>query len=72
MPDQDPGQLTTCQLDLYASQLARCLKALGTDAPIRADVQRELATVRAEQEARASLGRRPGCARARTTDRSVK
>ena len=42
MPDYDPGQLT------------RCLKALGTDAPIRGDVQRELATVRAEQESRAS------------------
>jgi hypothetical protein len=55
MPDHDPGQLTGRQLDLYASQLARCLKALGTDAPIRADVQRELATVRAEQESRASL-----------------
>jgi hypothetical protein len=42
------GQLTLRQLDLYASQLERCLKALGTDAPIRADVQRELAAVRAE------------------------
>jgi hypothetical protein len=49
MPDHDPGQLTIRQLDLYASQLARCLKGLGTDAPIRADVQRELATVRAER-----------------------
>jgi hypothetical protein len=56
MPDRDPGQLTTRQLDRYASQLARCLKALGTDAPIRADVQRELATVRAEQESRACAG----------------
>jgi len=54
MPDHDPGQLTTRQLDLYANQLTRCLKALGTDAPIRADVQRELATVRAEQESRAN------------------
>jgi aminoglycoside phosphotransferase (APT) family kinase protein len=54
MADHDPGQLTTRQLDRYASQLARCLKALGTDAPIRADVQRELVTVRAEQESRAS------------------
>ena len=54
MPDHDPGQLTTRELDQCASQLARCLKALGTDAPIRADVQRELATVRAEQESRAS------------------
>jgi hypothetical protein len=54
MPDRDPSQLSTRQLDRYAGQLARCLKALDTDAPIRADVQRELATVRAEQEARAS------------------
>ena len=54
MLDHDPTQLTTRQLDRYANQLARCLKALGTDAPIRADVQRELATVRAEQESRAS------------------
>jgi hypothetical protein len=46
------GQLTTRQLDRYGNQLARCLKALGTDAPIRADVQRELATVRTEQDHR--------------------
>jgi hypothetical protein len=70
MPDHDPGapaaapddrrhpagRLTARQLDLYAGQLARCLKTLGTDAPIRADVQRELAAVRAEQEARAGAG----------------
>jgi hypothetical protein len=47
------GRLTTRELDLYGNQLARCLKALGTDAPIRADVQRELATVRTEQNHRA-------------------
>lgn len=47
------GQLTVRQLDLYGNQLTRCLKALGTDAPIRADVQRELATVRTEQDHRA-------------------
>jgi hypothetical protein len=55
MPDdtrRPVGQLTTRQLDLYSNQLARCLKALGTDAPIRADVQSELATVRAEQDHR--------------------
>ena len=46
------GQLTARQLDLYGNQLARCLKALGTDAPIRADIQRELAAVRAEQDHR--------------------
>jgi hypothetical protein len=50
------GQLTTRELDLYGSQLARCLKALGTDAPMRAEVQRELSTVRAEQESRARGG----------------
>jgi hypothetical protein len=46
-------QLAARELDLYANQLARCLQALGTTAPIRADIQRELATVRAEQAARA-------------------
>jgi hypothetical protein len=71
MPDHDPGQLTTRQLDRYAGQLARCLKALGTDAPIRADVQRELATVRAEQESRASPGSPPGGPVAGTTARSA-
>ncbi|MGH3189660.1 MAG: hypothetical protein ACRDPY_23270 [Streptosporangiaceae bacterium] len=56
MPDQQRrsvGQFSTRELDRYGNQLARCLKALGTDAPIRADVQRELATVRAEQDHRA-------------------
>ena len=52
-PCRPVGQLTARQLDLYGTQLTRCLKALGTDAPIRADVQRELATVRAEQDHRA-------------------
>jgi hypothetical protein len=47
------GQLTARELELYGHQLARCLKALGSNAPIRADVQRELTTVRAEQESRA-------------------
>ena len=72
MPDHDSGQLTTRQLDVYASQLARCLKALGADAPIRADVQRELAAVRAEQESRTSPGPPPGCPVAGTTDRSAR
>ncbi len=61
MPDhhRDPvGQLTAVGLDRYASQLARCLKALDTSAPIRVQVQHELATVRAEQHARA--GSDPG------------
>jgi hypothetical protein len=55
MPDQDRrpvGQLSTGELDRYGHQLAWCLKALGLDAPIRADVQRELITVRAEQDHR--------------------
>ena len=51
MPDDHPSPVG--QLDLYGNQLTRCLKALGTDAPIRADVQRELATVRTEQDHRA-------------------
>jgi hypothetical protein len=71
MPDHDLGELSDRQLDLYASQLARCLKAMGTDAPIRADIQRELATVRAEQESRAIIGQLPGCAGAGTTARSA-
>ena len=52
-PRRRVAELTARELDLYGNQLARCLKALGTDAPIRADVQRELATVRAEQDHRA-------------------
>jgi hypothetical protein len=52
-------QLATAELDRYASQLARCLKALDTRAPIRADVQHELAVVHAEQDIRASAAR-PG------------
>ena len=59
MPDHHRdqiGQLTAAELDRYASQLARCLKALETSAPIRVHVQHELATVRAEQDARASSG----------------
>jgi hypothetical protein len=55
-------QLADRELDVYGNQLARCLQALGTTAPIRADVQRELGTVRTEQAARASAnepGRAP-------------
>jgi hypothetical protein len=55
-------QLADRELDLYVNQLARCLQALGTAAPIRADVQRELGTVLTEQAARASAsepGRSP-------------
>ena len=48
------AQLTARELDLYGNQLTRCLKALGSTAPIRAEVQRELATVRAEQDSRAA------------------
>jgi hypothetical protein len=51
-PCRAVGQLTARQLDLYGNQFTRCLKALGTDAPIRGDVQHELATVRAEQHHR--------------------
>jgi hypothetical protein len=47
------AQLAPRELDLYGNQLARCLKALGTNAPIRVGIQRELTTVRAEQAARA-------------------
>ncbi len=58
----DPGQiaqLTTGELDRYAHQLARCLKALDTTAPIRLSVQDELTAVRAEQEARAAASGSP-------------
>ncbi len=57
MPDDRSDQiakLTTGQLDRYASQLARCLKALDTTAPIREHIQRELITVRAEKDTRAA------------------
>ncbi len=48
------AQLTASELDRYASQLTRCLKALDTRAPIRVSVQDELIAVRAEQDARAA------------------
>jgi hypothetical protein len=54
-PRRPVTQLTTRELDRYDDQLLRCLKALGTDAPIRADIQRELATVRAELAGRTAL-----------------
>jgi len=46
------GQMMSPDLDLYAGLLGRCLDVLGLDAPIRADVLRELASVRTEQDAR--------------------
>jgi hypothetical protein len=59
MPDRygpEIAQLTADELDRYANQLARCLKALGTSAPIRIRVQEELTEVRAEQDMRAGRG----------------
>ena len=53
-PRRPVAQLTAHELDRYGNQLTRCLKAPGTDAPIRADVQRELAAVHAERESRAA------------------
>jgi hypothetical protein len=53
------AQLTPGELDRYANQLTRCLKALDTRAPIRSHVQRELAKVRAEQDTRAAAAK-PG------------
>jgi hypothetical protein len=47
------AELTARQLDRYGNQLTRCLKALGTEAPIRADIQHELTAVRTEQDHRA-------------------
>jgi hypothetical protein len=55
MPEQQRrpvSHLTNQELDRYGGQLLRCLKALGTDAPIRPDVQQELADVRAVQDTR--------------------
>jgi len=46
------SQLSIRELDLYGNQLERCLKALGTDAPIRADIQRELAAVHGTRKSR--------------------
>ena len=46
-------QLTSGELDRYANQLTRCLKALDTRAPIRMLVQQELAEVRIEEDIRA-------------------
>jgi hypothetical protein len=60
--DDRHRRIAARELDLYGNQLARCLQALGTAAPIRADIQRELAAVRAEQAARVSAsepGRAP-------------
>jgi len=59
MPDDhcaEIAQLTTGELDRYANQLARCLKALDTRAPIRMRVQHELTEVRAEQGTRTATG----------------
>lgn len=59
MPDDhcaEIAQLTTGELDRYANQLARCLKALDTRAPIRMRVQHALTEVRAEQDSRAAKG----------------
>jgi hypothetical protein len=44
------SQLSIHELDLYGNQLTRCLKTLSTDAPIRADVQRELEAVHAARQ----------------------
>jgi len=52
-------QLTPGELDRYAHQLTRCLKALDTAAPIRISVQDELAAVRAEQDTRAAASPGP-------------
>jgi hypothetical protein len=58
MADHRPelARLTSGHLNRYANQLARCLKALDTSAPIRMRVQQELAKVRAEQDTRAETG----------------
>jgi hypothetical protein len=50
------SQLSIRELDLYGNQLERRLKALSTGAPIRADVQRELAAVHAVRQPRTQAG----------------
>jgi hypothetical protein len=50
------SQLSPRELDLYGNQLERCLKALSAGAPIRADVQRELAEVHAVRRSRGQVG----------------
>jgi hypothetical protein len=56
------GQLSARELDLYGNQLERCLKALSTGAPIRADVQRELAAVHAVRQTRTQASQpQPPC-----------
>jgi hypothetical protein len=67
VPDQDisrrpVSQLSTRELDLYGNQLERCLKALSTGAPIRADLQRELAAVHAVRQSRTQANQpQPAC-----------
>ena len=55
-PRRPVSQLSPRELDLYGNQLERCLKALSTDAPIRAAVQRELAAVQAVRQSRDQAG----------------
>ena len=50
------AQLPYDELDRYANQLTRCLKALDTRAPIRVRVQHELGEVRSERDTRARTG----------------
>jgi hypothetical protein len=55
--DRSPvAQLTARELERYGNQIARCLQALDTSAPIRARVQDELTMVRAEQDSRVKAG----------------
>jgi len=59
VPDEhrpEIAQLTSGELDRYANQLTRCLKALDTCAPIRMRVQHELTEVRAEQDTPVKTG----------------
>jgi hypothetical protein len=73
LDDQRPEivLLTSGELDRYANQLTRCLKALDTSAPIRMRVQHELAEVRTEQNTRARTGHplSPKALRRRRPDR---
>jgi hypothetical protein len=54
------GQLTARQLDLYGNQLTRCLKALGAEAPIHADVQGVNSQTERSGSGAGPAGARPG------------
>jgi hypothetical protein len=55
LPMHPTSQLTTSELSKYRRQLEHSLKALPTQAPVRAQIQARLAEVLEEQEQRTQL-----------------